>query len=194
MEDSLVYINRYSNTKMTEKALEKALLLAKQGNSESFGQLYDHYFEKVYRFVYYRTSHKETAEDLTEEVFTKAYLKLADFKGGSEKFFGWVLAIARNTVIDYYRKASDTLPLEFLENVPDYNSSVLDELQFTETQKELFAALGSLPEEFQAVLKMRFFEELTCEEVADALGKSSGNVRVIQYRALKALKVKLSSN
>ena len=81
------------------------------GNMDAFEVLYDLYIQKVYRFVYYRVSHKQTAEDLVSVVFTKAFTKFASFDK-SANFHTWIIRIARNTVIDHYRTNKQTMDLD----------------------------------------------------------------------------------
>jgi RNA polymerase sigma-70 factor (ECF subfamily) len=190
MEQSFVLNSKHKDNQMAERALEKLLSLAKQGDNEAFGQLYTIYFEKVFRYLYYRTSHKETAEDLTEEVFTKAFTKIESFQGDTKNFYGWILVISRNLLIDHYRKQEETLPIEFLEALPSYEKSVLSLMELDETQQALLQQLQELPSDQQAVLKLRFLEDYSISEIAEMLGKSEGNVRIIQLRALRKLRDK----
>lgn len=172
-----------------DKAVFDAALL---GDNHSFGKLYDQYFDQIFRFLYYRTNHQQIAEDLTEEVFLKAFRSLSSLKGGQEKFRGWLFTIARHTVIDHYRKASETVGLEELEQLPSYEQSVVNRLELAGDAAQLLKALEQLKDEYQAVLKLRFFEDFEISEIAAMLGKSEGNIRIIQYRALGQLKKLLS--
>lgn len=162
---------------------------AQKGEAEAFGKLYDFYYDKIFQFVYYRTSHQQTAEDVTEEIFVKAFKGIAAVKGGVEKLSGWIFQIARHAVIDHYRKRPEAMPLtaEF-ENLPSYEQSALDMLQMKADQHMLLGALQQLPPEQQQVLKLRFLEELTISEIAAMLGKSEGNIRILQFRGLTKLR------
>src|SRR4051812_8446702 len=105
---------------MIDKAqLEQLLKQAQAGSDQALTSLYNHYFERVYRFVYYRVSHKETAEDLTEDVFVKIFGKLKTLEQVAA-FEGWLFQIARNRVIDYYRSKKQVVPLEEIENTLEY--------------------------------------------------------------------------
>lgn len=168
-------------------ATEALLNQAKNGSSDAFAALYNLSFDKVYRFIYYRVSHKETAEDLTEEVFIKAFAGIKDLQK-YKAYEGWLFAIARNKVIDYYRSKKETVDLVEVENSLLYESTVLDTLQLESDQKKLLETLTKLPAEQQMILRMKFFEELSNSEIAAALHKSEGAIRVLQFRALANLK------
>lgn len=167
---------------------------AQNGDEEAFGKIYDAYFDPIFRFIFFRTSHHETAEDLTEEVFIKAYRSLGGLHGGEEKLQGWLYTIARHTVIDHYRKhtTDHTVPLEELEALPDYAPTALDMLSLEADQQILVSALQKLPGDQQAVIKLRFIEGFEITEIAAMLEKSEGNVRIIQFRALQKLRTLLT--
>jgi len=89
---------------------------AQIGDSQAFGQLYDKYFRKIYRFIYYKVGHQETCEDLTSLTFTKALEKIKNLSVADNNFAGWLFTIARHNVIDYYRTQK---PVEDFEQYPD---------------------------------------------------------------------------
>ncbi len=182
---SIIRNQRFVSDTPLEKAVFEA---AQQGDNHSFGKLYDYHFDAIFRFVYYRTNHQQTAEDLTEEVFLKAFRSLASLKGGTETLRGWLYSIARNTIIDHYRKAKETINLDALEELPSYEDSVVDRLEASDDTTALLETLKKLSSEQQAILKLRFFENLSITEIATALKKSEGNIRIIQHRGLQQLK------
>jgi RNA polymerase sigma-70 factor, ECF subfamily len=167
-------------------ALENLLTRAKSGEEEAFGELYDLYFKKIYKFIYYRVSHKEVAEDLAEDVFVKAHTKLSSLSENNS-FEGWLYQIARNLVIDYYREKKSTIALEEIENTLEYETNIVDIVSLKEQQKVLIKLLKELTSDQQAVIKLKFFEDLDNPEIATLLGKEEGAVRVIQHRAIARL-------
>ena len=94
-----------------KKRESKLVALASQGDADAFGDLYELYLEEMYRYVRYRINHKQDAEDLTEQVFLKAWAGLSGYRG-EVPFKAWIYRIARNTVVDHYRtrKAESPLP------------------------------------------------------------------------------------
>lgn len=192
MSYSSVYSISSMNIQEQKNSLAGLILKAKTGDSGSFGGIYNLFFEKIYRFVFYRVNHKETAEDLTEEVFLKAFSKITNLNESSS-FEGWLYQIARNLIIDYYREKKITIDLEEIENTLQYESTVLNTLDLEQDQKNLLKLIKQLPAEQQIILKLKFFEELENSEIASILNKTEGSIRVIQHRAITKLK-ELSSN
>lgn len=166
---------------------DRILIQAKAGSENALTILYNHYFERIYRFIFYRVSHKETAEDLTEDVFVKLFAKLKTLEQ-SAAFEGWLFQIARNQVIDYYRKKKQTVSLEEIENTLEYESNIIETVNLQTEQKIFLKLLKKLSDEQQQVIKLKFIEDLDNAVIANMIGKSEGAIRVIQHRAIAKLK------
>lgn len=164
---------------------------AKTGEPEATGALYNQFFERIYRFIYFRVGHKETAEDLTEEVFIKAFSKLHTVQK-EERFSSWLYQIAKNQIIDHYRKNVSSVALEDVEHLLEYESGIAESLDTTADKKLVLICLEKLPREQRLVLNMKFFEELDNATIGRILSKKEGAIRVIQHRALAKLKTHLS--
>jgi len=171
----------------TNRADIDLIIKAKSGDKEAFSDLYNTYFEKIYVFVFYRVSHKEVAEDLTEDIFLKAYQQLKNLTA-TEAFQGWLYKIARNRIIDYYRSKKESVALEGLENSLSYEQALVDVIELEAQQKIFLQLLNELGPEQQSVIKMKFIEELDNDAIAASLGKTEGAIRVIQHRAITKLK------
>lgn len=169
---------------------ESLVKQARSGVEAAFSELYDRYFQKIYRFIYYRVGHKETAEDITEDVFVKAFQSLHGLKQDIV-FEGWLYQIARNKVIDYYRSKKVSVSIDELENTLEYETNTIDALNLNFNQKILVQLLRDLTEEQQTVLRLKFFEELPNDEIALIMNKEEGAIRVIQHRAIAKLKILL---
>src|SRR5271156_5973491 len=124
-------------------SLAPILAKAKAGEQAAFGEIYNLYFKKIYQFIYFRVGHKEIAEDLAEEVFLKAFTKIASLNEGAA-FEGWLYQIARNLVIDYYRQKRITVALEDIENTLEYETNVIDVVNLQQQQKVFFKFLKEL--------------------------------------------------
>lgn len=170
-----------------KQKLETLIQKASSGDESAFAVVYDIYFEKIYRFVYYRVSHKETAEDLVSEVFIKAWDKITEIKK-SHSFNGWIYQIARNLVIDHYRSRKISVDIETLENVLEYEDNIVDKANLSFNQQHFLEALKKLSGEKQIIIKLKYLDELNNSEMADILDKPEGTIRVIQHRAVKELK------
>lgn len=163
--------------------------LARGGDSEAFGMLYDHYNASVYRFIYYRVGSVALAEDLTSETFFRALRSMSSFKWQGKDFGAWLMTIARNLTADHY-KAGRTR-LEFATEDMGAHDSATDGPEHTVlaslTNEALLQALGELPTEQQECLIMRFLQGLSIAETAKVLGRSDGAVKQLQLRGVRNL-------
>lgn len=173
--------------------IAEVIASAKAGKQEALADLYEAYFVRVYRFVYYRVSHRETAEDLTEDTFVKAFAGLKNLEN-TAAFEGWLFQISRNLVIDYYRKKKQLVPLDTVENTLEYDTNVVDIINLQIEQSILIKLLKELNEEQQTVVKMKFLEDLDNSTIAKVLNKTEGAIRVIQHRAIAKLKELFDTN
>lgn len=161
---------------------------ARQGDQDAFTRLYDIYVKRIYRHIFYRVPHVVDVEDLTQEVFIRAWRSIRRYKPTERPFLAWLYTITRNLIIDYYRKKGkehlvplDELAAKYLEQ----QSSEIDATLGLEYVQQLIARLSG---DQQQVLMLRFVEGFSYEDVAAAIGKSQGAVRVIQMRALRRIR------
>ena len=177
------------NSKRNPKIL---IQKAKNGDNEAFGRLYELYFVPIFRYIYFRVKSKAEAEDLTQEVFLKAYSAIKNFEDKNKSPVSYFFTIARNTVIDYWRKKKELVVNkdETFEKISDKNS---DPLKLTE-QKEMGdfvkQAIEDLTQDQQEVIILKFINGRTNREIANLLNKSEEVVRQLQCRALKVLRQK----
>ena len=168
---------------------ERQLVLqAQAGNAEAFGQLYDAYMERIYRFIYFRVEDQQTAEDLTSQVFLRAWNNLDRFRLGRTPYLAWLYTIAHNAVIDHYRTRKVTTALEDVRlSQPDYAEVVENNIDFAVEMKSIKSAMQTLTDDQQQVLTLKFIEGMSNDEIAQHLGKREGAVRALQMRGLRAL-------
>jgi len=160
---------------------------AKSGNAEAFGELYDAYVERVYRYIYFRVTDDQTTEDLTSQVFLKAWEHLDRYKPGGSPFIAWLYTIARNAVIDFYRTRKQTVPLEEVGALALEEEALDDRMDRQFDVLALRTGMQQLTEEQQQVLTLKFIAKLSTQEVAHMMGKREGAVRALQMRALQTL-------
>jgi RNA polymerase sigma-70 factor (ECF subfamily) len=170
-------------------ANERQLVLqAQAGNSEAFGQLYDAYMERIYRFVYFRVEDQQTAEDITSQVFLKAWSNLERFQFSRTPYLAWLYTIAHNAVIDHYRTRKVTTALDDVQlSQPDHSELVETEIDLTVEMQSVKVALQTLTDDQQRVLTLKFIEGMSNNEIARQLGKREGAIRALQMRGLQAL-------
>jgi RNA polymerase sigma-70 factor (ECF subfamily) len=161
---------------------------AQRGDEQAFGELYEIWAAKVYRFIYSKVKSIPVAEDITADVFLKAWQKLHQYKPRTGiSFSSWLYTIARNGVVDYYRM-NQRSELSF-EDLPEMADLEGEELY--REKSEIEQALKSLPEEYEKVLRLRFVEQLPIARVAQIMKKKEDNIRALTSRALKKLKDQL---
>ena len=173
-----------------EKRESQLAARARKGDPEAFGDLYELYLDEVYRYVFYRINHEQDAEDLTEQVFLKAWASLPGYRGEAP-FKSWIYRIAHNMVVDHYRarKAEPPLPEKALP--VEGNNQPQDDVLAQETAQLLAEAISRQSTLHQDVLVLRFVNGLSTEETARILNRNAGAIRVLQHRALKSLKAYL---
>jgi RNA polymerase sigma-70 factor, ECF subfamily len=169
--------------------------LAAAGDFDSFAALYSCHLDTIYRYIYYRTADVHDAEDLTEQVFLQAWESMAKYRPVGSCFCNWLYRIAHNLVVDHHRRqkrrSEENLEDE-LELADADGETALEAVITAEECAALAAAVAQLPDDQQQVLLLRFIEGLGHTEIAQIINKSEGACRVVQYRALVALKKILS--
>ncbi|MFA6428743.1 MAG: RNA polymerase sigma factor [Candidatus Buchananbacteria bacterium] len=165
----------------------------KAKDKEAFAEFYDSYVSRIYRFIFFKVSAEQEAQDLTSEVFLKTWQYLNE-GGIINDLNAWIYRLARNAVIDWYRKQNKE-PLALDEQAEDTVTTKSDEQvsidwEVVKIKEDLF----KLKDEYREVLVMRFLDELEISEIAKALEKSKGAVRVLIHRALNALKEIVNKN
>ncbi|MBI1839148.1 MAG: sigma-70 family RNA polymerase sigma factor [Candidatus Colwellbacteria bacterium] len=168
---------------------QKTIKKAQDGEVEAFGLLYEHYLPKIYRFVLIKVSQREEAEDLTHQAFLKAWENIEQYNPKGYSFGSWLYRIARNTVIDHYRGERPQVSLDDVSiDIKAGGAPLTEEINAKIELERLIELMGKLKSLEQEVLVMRFVDDLSPKEVAKAIDKSEGAVKLIQHRALKSLK------
>lgn len=162
---------------------------AKRGNKEAFGLLYNHYLPQIYRFILLKVNSRKEAEDLSHEVFLSAWQHIFDYQYEGFPFSSWLYQIAKNAVIDFYRTSKKNVSVENVdENILKVDTEDSDKLDAALEVAQIKKIISLLRPDYQDVLIMRFIEDMSPEEIAGALNKSEGAVRLLQHRAIKELK------
>lgn len=156
----------------------------KYRDTGAYGELYDFYISRIRRFITFRVARPEDAEELAAEVFLRGweYATSSMVKNPGALFY----RIARNLVADHYRQRKLESGLEAAAEIADPNDFE-QQVAETEEQQELIGKLKLLKGEYRDVLVMRYLDEMSIQEIADALEKTAGTVRVTLHRAKRAL-------
>jgi RNA polymerase sigma-70 factor (ECF subfamily) len=163
--------------------------LARNGDKDAFGHLYDHYQPSVYRFLYYRVGSMTLAEDLTAETFFRALRSMHSFRWQGKDFGAWLMTIARNLTADHFKAGRTRLEqtTEDMQTLDTTSEGPEVEVLSALTNESLLKALGELPTEQRECLIMRFLQGLSIAETAEILGRSSGAVKQLQLRGVRNL-------
>lgn len=161
---------------------------AQSGNADAFARLYDAYVDDVYRFIFYRVADEQTAEDLTSQLFLKAWDNLDRYQARGLPFSAWLFRIARNLVIDYYRTRKETVALEPNATMkPDPAANVAKMIERKLEGEWVRSMLHHLTADQREVLTLKFINGLSTKEVATVMRKGEGAIRALQMRGLQAL-------
>ena len=170
--------------------LNQLVRLAKAGDVEAFGRIYDLFVQRIFRFVRLKVRSQQEAEDIVQEVFVKAYKGLTGLKMEELNFSAWLYRIASNSINDYFRKKYRTPDIIAIDETFDIAGSqhVLREVEQISDLEIVAEIVTELPQVYRQVLEFRFFHDLSLDETAKVLGKSNLSIRLIQYRALKKMR------
>lgn len=155
-------------------------------SERAFAQLFYTHSDALYRFIFWRTGDEEVAQDMVSEVFTKAWEKWDKFDNAYPK--AWLYTIARNMVIDSYRKQGSMPLIDEDKEYVDEEYSLEDRTDAVFEKEKLRAAVAKLKDKSRQVIELRFMSGMSSKETAYILKTSEENVRVMQYRALKELR------
>lgn len=179
--------------KQKEGEIEALVLECQDGSHQAFERLYELFVDPIYRYIYYRVNAAEV-EDLVETVFMKVWEKIHQYKPKKKTTFSsWIFRIAHNLVVDTYRAQTDRHVEELDPNLMS-EDGIADPKSATQQaldQGTLRSALSRLKKPYREVLIHKFINDLSNKEIADILDKSEGSLRILQFRALKALKKEL---
>ena len=171
---------------LTDQEIERLVVEAQSGNTEAFGDIYDHFFDSIYRHVYYKVS-ESYVEDTVGVIFIKAWENIQKYKK-TVGFRAWLFRIAHNTIIDHYRTHKQDLELS--ENVEDarllHNPNVQTERKLV--SKYVHKAISKLKKSHQQIVILKFIDEIPNNEISQILKISEANVRTLQFRALRKLR------
>lgn len=165
---------------------ERRLIEASQRRPRRFAQLYERYFDRIYAFALTRTNDRAAAEDVTAETFRQALEHLPGFEWRGIPFSAWLFRIASNAATDHLARTARQA--ELVESAERQDTSWEMRVIEVETRARLFKLVRRLPKDQRAVIVMRFGEEKSIRDVATAMRRSEGAVKLLQHRAMKTLR------
>jgi RNA polymerase sigma-70 factor (ECF subfamily) len=163
---------------------EQALVERAKRDPNAFGELYNRYLMQIYRFVYSRVRDQTVAEDVTSEVFMKALKSIGRYQDTGKPFSAWLYQIAVNSVADRYRAAR---PVEDIDEQRDLAISgpALEEVAAQRDElRRIWAVVETLPKQQRVAMVLKFQEDMKIEDIAVAMGKSAGAVKLLIHRGV----------
>ena len=177
---------------LLEKEIEALVLKSQKGDQEAFAQIYDVYITPIYRYIFYKVSDHDV-EDLTEVLFLKAWENIRKYKKRKNTTFkSWLFRIAHNLVVDHYRLNREHASLDPWISDTKKEADPMRLTQDSLNNEQLKFAISKLKRGYQQVLILKFINDLSNTEISNVLKKSEGSVRILQFRALRALKSELT--
>jgi RNA polymerase sigma-70 factor, ECF subfamily len=170
--------------KALQEGNERRLIEAAQQDPSRFAALYEIHFERVYAYVLRRVGDRAAVEDITSEVFHHALANLPRFEWRGAPFGAWLMRIAANAIADRWRRGSRE-QTDALASDPASTEPSPEEI---EIRAQLFRLVQELPVEQRKVVQMRFAEEKSIREIAQALGRTEGAIKQLQFRGIQTLR------
>jgi len=173
---------------------EQALVARAKRDPRAFGELYERYIVQIYRFVYSRTRDQTAAEDVTSEVFMKALKSIGRYQDTGKPFSAWLYQIAVNSVADRYRAAR---PVEDIDDQRDLAISgpALEEIAAQRDElRQIWAVIETLPAQQRTAMVLKFQEDLKIEDIAVAMGKTPGAVKLLIHRGVTKVRATLGGS
>jgi RNA polymerase sigma-70 factor (ECF subfamily) len=161
---------------------------AQDGDQAMVAALYEHFNRGIFRYLYYRVGDRQTAEDLTSEVFVRMLRFISGFRPPSSTFQAWLFQIARNVANDHFRKSGSHPLSELSEALPAESTALDDAVERHLTTERLRQAVLLLSESQRDVIVLRFISTMPISDVAQALNKSEDAIKGLQRRALMTLR------
>jgi len=160
---------------------------------KEFSKIYDHYVEKIFRFIFLKVNSKEIAEDLTSETFLRTWEVFSNQNSKIENISAFLYQTAKNLVIDYYRekgKAKIVSP-DCIPSLSDSNENPHKKALVNSEMERIQKALSQLNEDYQNAIIWYYLDDLPIQEVAELLGRTVPATRVLISRAIKTLREEL---
>jgi RNA polymerase sigma-70 factor (ECF subfamily) len=180
-----------SATETVDPGLVSLVNRAKAGDGAAFAELYDRYVDQTFGYIYRRVGHRQTAEDLTSDVFLRALRRLSSFEWQGVDLGAWIMTIARNRVHDHFKSARFRMERAVDQPPEDADQSVSDNPERVAIGRDMARALGAalenLKDEHREVIELRFVHDRSVSDTAQIMGRSVGATKALQYRALRAL-------
>jgi RNA polymerase sigma-70 factor, ECF subfamily len=170
---------------MAQSRNERHLIEAAQRDPSRFGELYEIHFDRIYAYIARRVRDRAEAQDLTSEVFHQALKHIGGYESRGVAFATWLYRIAANAIIDHVHRRSREAGAVEVEPLTDAG------IEEAEYRAGIFRLVRELPEDQRRVIELRYAEDKSIRETAEALGRSEGAIKQLQFRGLETLRARI---
>ncbi|HYR54302.1 MAG TPA: sigma-70 family RNA polymerase sigma factor [Methylomirabilota bacterium] len=167
---------------------ESDLVERAKRDPRQFGALYDRHFQQIYRFVYSRVREQTAAEDVTSEIFMKALRAMPRYQDTGRPFAAWLYQIAVNAIADRYRTLRPSSPLEDFHDLSIGGPALEEEAAHRDEIRRIWVLVEALPAQQKTALVLKFQEDMKIEDIAVAMGKTAGAVKLLIHRGVSRLR------
>ncbi len=167
---------------------ERRLIESAKRDPREFGALYDRHFQQIYRFVYSRVREQTAAEDVTSEVFIKALKAMPRYQDTGRPFAAWLYQIAVNAIADRYRTLKPSHPLEDFHDLSVGGPAIEEQAAQRDEIRRIWQIVEDLPMQQRTALVLKFQEDMKIEDIAVAMGKTPGAVKLLIHRGVSRLR------
>lgn len=171
---------------------ERDLVERAKRDPSAFGQLYDRHFHQIYRFVFSRVREQTAAEDVTSEVFMKALKSLPRYQHTGRPFSAWLYQIAVNAVADRYRAERPTRDIDEMHDLASRETGIEDLAAQRDELRRIWTVVERLPPQQKTAMVLKFQEDLKIEDIARAMGKTEGAVKLLLHRGVTRIRSEMA--
>jgi len=189
--------NRQKNKVNIKDLSDVEVIELAKNDKDAFGEIYERYLDKIYKYIYFRVGNKHDAEDLTSRVFFRALAHIESFEDRGVPFQAWLYRIAHNLVANHHRDKGRRKIIPLDEYITSSMFANFDgpehAAEDAEERDRLLKAIRRLPEDRQQLLMLKFVEHMSNAEIGDIMGRTEGAVKSLYHRTLNALRDDLVS-
>lgn len=169
---------------------DSVLIVRAKENKQYFSELYEKYFDRVFKYFAIRTGDKDLSDDLTSQTFLRAFDKFDLYKQQESSFGSWLFKIGHNLMVDHFRRNKDSLDLLEIESEMSSNENIEESMHFKLLAQEIYSILDEFNKEEKEIILLKLISRLTFQEIAKIIGKTENTIKTKYFRNLKILKSK----
>lgn len=173
------------------RAYEDDLTERAKSDADAFGELYDHYVDQMYRFIYSRVREPILAEEITSDVFFKALKAIGRYRAEGHPFSSWLYQIASNAINDHYRSHRNHSNVDDAIDLHDGSAPLGETVVARDEARRVWDAIDKLPPQQRTAITLKLGEDLKLAQIGTIMGKSEGAIKLLVHRGMTTLRAQL---